>query len=70
MQPLGDFNKFPKKGFKMRYLNNVLVPKNVQGILDFRTSIVLQNIETNERETLWCNSKNFKKSRIVPEKSE
>ena len=35
---------------------------------DFLTSIVLQNIETNEGETLWCNPKISKKSRIVPEK--
>ena len=27
----------------------------------FLTSIVLQNIETNEEETLWCNPKNFEK---------
>ena len=36
---------------------------------DFLTSIVLQNIETNEVETLWWNPKNFKKSRTVPKKS-
>ena len=35
----------------------------------FLTSIVLQNIETNEVETLWWNPKNFKKIRIVPKKS-
>ena len=29
---------------------------------DFLTSIVLQNIETNERETLWWNPKKIKKS--------
>ena len=33
----------------MRFLNSVTVPKNVKGTLcDFLTSIVLQNIETNE----------------------
>ena len=64
--PLGDFAKFPKK---MRFLNIVTVPKNVKGGLrDFFTSIVLQNIETNEGETLWWNPKNFKKSRMVPKK--
>ena len=54
----------------MRYLNSVTVPKNVKGgtLWDFLTSIVLQNIETNEGETLWWNPKNFKKSRIVPKK--
>ena len=38
-------------------------------LCEFLTSIVLQNIETNEGGTLWCNPKNFKKSRIVPKKS-
>ena len=54
----------------MRFLNSVTVPKNVKGeiLWDFLTSIVLQNIETNEGETLWWNPKNFKKSRIVPKK--
>ena len=48
----------------MRFLNSVTVPKNVKGgtLCDFLTSIVLQNIETNEGGTLWCNLKNFKKS--------
>ena len=31
-------------------------------LCDFLTSIVLQNIETNEGGTLWCNPKSFKKS--------
>ena len=35
---------------------------------DFLTSIVVQNIKTNEGETLWCNPKNFKKNRIVSKK--
>ena len=34
-------------------------------IWDFLTSIVLQNIETNEGETLWWNQKKLQKSRIV-----
>ena len=48
----------------MRFLNSVTVPKNVKGgtLCDFLTSIVLQNIETNEGGTLWCHPKNFKKS--------
>ena len=48
----------------MRFLNSVTVPKNVkEGLSDFLTSIVLQNIETKEEETLWWNSKKvFKKS--------
>ena len=55
----------------MRFLNSVTVPKDVKGgtLWDFFTSIVLQNIETNEEGTLWCNPKNFKKSRIVPKKN-
>ena len=36
---------------------------------DFLTSTVLQNNETNEGGTLWCNPKGFEKSRIVPKKS-
>ena len=47
------------------------MPKNVKGgtLWDFLTSNVLQNIETKEGGTIWCNPKNFKKSRIVPKKS-
>ena len=54
----------------MRFLNNVTVLKNVKGgtLWDFLTSIVLQNVETNEGGTLWCNPKSFKKSRIVLKK--
>ena len=39
-----------KKFLLMRFLNSVTVPKNVKGgtLCDFLTSIVLQNIETNE----------------------
>ena len=43
----------------MRLLNSFTVP------LGFLTSIMLQNIETNQG-TLWCNPKIFKKSLIVP----
>ena len=48
--PFGDMKKFPEKFFKTRFLNSVTVPKNVKGgtLCDFLTSIVLQNIETNE----------------------
>ena len=48
------------------------MPKNVKGgpFLLFLTSIVLQNIETNEGETLWWNPKKVKKSRIVPKKNQ
>ena len=54
----------------MRFLNSVTVPKNVKGgtIWDFLPSIVLQNIETNEGETLWRNPKNFKKKSLSAEK--
>ena len=70
-EPFGDLKKFPKKIFKMRFLNSVTVPKNVKGgtLWDFLTSIVLQNVEKYEGGTLWCNPKSFKKSRIVPKKS-
>ena len=48
--PFGDMKKFPKKTFLKRFLNSVTVPENVKGgtLWDFLTSIVLQNIETNE----------------------
>ena len=63
-QAFGDMKKFPKKILKMRFLNSVTVPKNVKGgtLCDFSTSIVLQNIETNEGVTHWCNPKSFKNS--------
>ena len=68
--PFGDMKKNSQKNFLMRFLNSVTVPKMKRGTLcNFLTSIVLQNIETNEGGTLWCNPKNFKKSRIVPKKS-
>ena len=52
----------------MRFLNSVTVPKIVKGgtICNFLTSIVLQNIETNQG-ALWCNPKSFK-NLIVPKK--
>ena len=55
----------------MRFLNSVPVPKKVKGatLWDFLKSIVLQNVETNEGGTLWCNPKSFEKGRIVPKKS-
>ena len=68
---LGLEKNFPKTFLKMRFLNSVTVPKNVKGgtLWDFLTSIVLQNIETNEGGTLWCNPNIFKKNRIVRKKS-
>ena len=57
------FKNFQKK-FKIAFLNSVRVPKNAKGwtLRCFLTSIVLQNMETNEGETLWWNPKKFKKS--------
>ena len=54
----------------MRFLNSVTVPKNVKGgtLCGFLTSIVLQNIETNEGGTLLCNPKNFKMSPSAEQK--
>ena len=54
----------------MRFLNSVTVPKNVKGrtLWDFLTSIVLQNIETNEGGPFGAIQKVSKKSRIVPKK--
>ena len=44
----------------MRFLNSVSAEKCKRLTLwDFLTSIVLQNIETNEGETLWWNPKTF-----------
>ena len=47
---MGTLKNFPKKFFKMRFLNSVTVSKNVKGgtLWDFLTSIVLQNVEKNE----------------------
>ena len=62
---LGDMKNFPEIFFKMRFLNSVTVPRNVKGeggFCNFSRTIVLQNIETNEGVTLWCNPKGFKKS--------
>ena len=46
-----ELEKIPKI-FLMRFLNSVTVPKNVKGdplgVFDIQTSIVLQNVETNE----------------------
>ena len=55
----------------MRFLNSVTVPKNVKGgtLCNISTSIVLQNIETNEGGTIRCNPKNFKKKSHSDEKS-
>ena len=66
-RPSGDFLKFPEKIFKMRFLNSVTVPKNVKGrtLWDFLTSIVLQNIETDEVEE----SKKFQKKSHSAEKN-
>ena len=60
----GGHEKISQKNFLMIFLNSVTVPKNVKGgtLCNFLTSIVLQNIETNEGGTLWCNPKKFKKS--------
>ena len=52
----------------MRFLNSLTVPKNVKGgtLCDFLTSIVLQNIETNEGGPSGAIQKTSKK---VPKKS-
>ena len=53
----------------MRFLNSVTVPKNVKGgtLCRFLTSIVLQNIETNEGGLFGAIQK-VSKSFIVPKK--
>ena len=45
---------FEKKTEKLRFFNSITVPKNVKGGK-------MQNIETNEGGTLWCNTEVFKK---------
>ena len=54
----------------MRFLNSVTVPKNVKKgtLCGFLTSIVLQNIETNEGGPFGAIQK-VSKSLIVPKKS-
>ena len=61
--PFGDMKKFPKKKFFNEIFEQCHSAENVKGgtLRDFLTSIVLQNIETNEGGTLWCNPENFKK---------
>ena len=55
----------------MRFLNSVTVPKNVKGgtLCDFLTSIVLQNIETNEGGDPLVQSKKLQKKSHSAEKS-
>ena len=54
----------------MRFSNSVTVPKNVKGgtFRDFLTSIVLQNIETNEGGPLVQSKKFQKKSHSTEQK--
>ena len=54
----------------MRFLNSVTVPKNVKGgtLCDFLTSIVLQNIETNQGG-LFAAIQKVSKNLIVPKQS-
>ena len=54
----------------MRFLNSVIVPKNVKGgtLYDFLTSIVLQNIEINEGGPFGAIQK-VSRSLIMPKKS-
>ena len=54
----------------MRFLNSVTVPKNVKGgtLWDFLTSIVLQNVETNEGGPFGAVQKVSKKSHSAEKK--
>ena len=66
---MGDFKRFPKKKFEI-FEQCHSAKKFKRGILwDFLSSIKLQNIETNEGETFWCNPKNFKKKSHSAEKN-
>ena len=71
--PLGDFEKMREKNFK----NEICVKNGKcqsaekckrETPWDFLTSIMLQNIETNDGEYLWWNPKISKKNRIVSKK--
>ena len=68
---LNFFGEKVSKNLKMRFLKKChSAEKCTRGTFwHFFASILLQNIETNEGDTLWCNPKNFKKSRIVPKQS-
>ena len=61
--PFGDMKKFSKYFLNKTFEQCYSAEKYKKGpFAIFLTSIVLQNIETNERGTLWCNPKSFKKS--------
>ena len=55
--------KFPEKFYKNEIFEQCHSAKKCKRgtLCNFLTSIVLQNIETNEGGTLWCNPKSFKK---------
>ena len=57
---------------KLRFLNSVTEPKNVIGdpLGFFNIHCVAKYSKKIEGETLWWNPNSFKKSRIVPKKSE
>ena len=58
--------KISQKIFKKIFEQCHSAEKCKRGTLcDFLTSIVLQNIETNQGGTLWWNPKSFKKSHSV-----
>ena len=63
-----------EKNSEKKFLNEIFeqchsAEKFKRGTLcDFLTSIVLQNSETNEGGTLWCNPKSFKKSHSAEKK--
>ena len=56
--PLRDFSKISEIFLNETFEQCQSAEKSKKGTLwDFLTSIVLQNIETNEGETLWWNPK-------------
>ena len=67
---LWGLEKISQKIQKMRFLNSVTVPKNVKGgtLWDFLTSIVLQNVETNEEGPFGAIQKVSKKVALCQKK--
>ena len=70
-EPLGDFKKFLKKKFKMRFLNRVTVPKNVKGgtLWNFFDIPCVAKCRNKRRGDSLVQSKNFQKKSHSAEKN-
>ena len=65
---LWGLEKISQKSVKNEIFEQCLSAEKCKRGTHFLTSIVLQNIETNEGGTLWCNPKSFKKKSHSDEK--